>query len=334
MCRQVRALFFGTPQIAVASLEALREVADVVGVVCQPDRPSGRGMKLQAPPVKQFALKAGIEVYQPAKVRDGRLQKWMAEKHAELALVIAYGRILDESVLSTPVLGCLNLHASLLPKYRGAAPIQHALLNGETETGVCLMQMDVGMDTGDILHEERIGIAKDETTASLTEKISVLAAQVTRQQLPRFQSGGLKPRGQAHELASHAAPILRQDSYLNFSLPAVVLERQVQAFAPKPGATALIGTIDQSSGTPLKRLKLLKTQAWRLSDLHPMKSEAPDPADLPGQVIIQNKRVFVLTGDKSALEVLNAQPEGKKPQDTQQLLNGRILVAGSKLLTP
>ena len=147
----MRALFFGTPEIAVPALDALCEVADVVGVVCQPDRPAGRGMKLRPPPVKRRALERGLEVVQPTKIRRGPFVEWVQEKQADVALVIAYGRILRSNVLTAPRCGCMNLHASLLPRYRGAAPINWAVVGGESETGVCLMQMDEGMDTGPCL---------------------------------------------------------------------------------------------------------------------------------------------------------------------------------------
>src|SRR5690606_2186395 len=161
--RAVRAVFFGTPAIAVPSLRALAQHVEVVGVVTQPDRPAGRGRKLRVPEVKQAALELGIDVFQPERVRDGALEQWLRERSLDFALVLAYGRILPPGVLAAPRLGCLNLHASLLPAYRGAAPIQWAILRGETETGMSLMQMDAGLDTGPDFARRSIPIGPDET---------------------------------------------------------------------------------------------------------------------------------------------------------------------------
>jgi methionyl-tRNA formyltransferase len=189
----VRTIFCGTPEIAVPSLLALSEISEIVGVVCQPDRPAGRGMRLTPPAVKVAAERASWEVFQPTKMRDGSLARWMSDKRADLALVIAYGRILTADTLCAPRLGCLNLHASLLPRYRGAAPIQRALMNGERETGVCLMQMDEGMDTGPVLACHGLTITPDDDAGTLTEKLGQLAATVTRTELPRFFRGELQP---------------------------------------------------------------------------------------------------------------------------------------------
>ena len=213
----MKVVFCGTPEIAVPALDALAEIAEIPGVVCQPDRPSGRGLKLNAPAVKKRALEMGLEVYQPTKMRDGSLGRWMREKQADAALVIAYGRILTLDSLKAPRLGCVNLHASLLPLYRGAAPIQRVLMDGRAETGVCLMQMDEGMDTGPVLAEHRLPILHEDDAATLTEKLGRLAAEVTRQEVPRFLRGELTPRNQDHSLATHAPPITREDSPLDWS---------------------------------------------------------------------------------------------------------------------
>lgn len=185
----MRAIFFGTPDIAVPSLEALREVAEVVAVVCQPDRPAGRGLELRAPPVKERALALGFEVVQPEKVKTPEFAAWVEARKADVALVIAYGRILPKAVLEGPRRGCMNLHASLLPRYRGAAPIQWAIVRGETETGVCLMQMDEGMDTGPVFTRRAIPIGRDETAGELGGRLGRLAAELVREDLPRAVAG-------------------------------------------------------------------------------------------------------------------------------------------------
>ena len=163
----MRALFFGTPDIAVPALDALCDVAEVVGVVCQPDRPAGRGMKLRAPPVKARALEHGLEVQQPTRIKKGDFPAWIESKQADVALVIAYGRILPARLLDAPRRGCMNLHASLLPKHRGAAPINWAIAGGETKTGISLMQMDEGCDTGPVFSRHAIPIGADETAGEL-----------------------------------------------------------------------------------------------------------------------------------------------------------------------
>ncbi|HTU63104.1 MAG TPA: methionyl-tRNA formyltransferase, partial [Polyangiales bacterium] len=178
-----RALFFGTPDFAVPALHALHEIATVSLVVTQPDRPKGRGMKLAPPPVKQLATELGLPVLQPTKVRTPDFAATLRDHSADFALVIAYGRILPKAVLEAPRLGCLNVHASILPKLRGAAPIQWSVVRGERETGVCLMQMDEGLDTGDVLACERLAIGPDETSAELSVRLSALGAQIVREQL-------------------------------------------------------------------------------------------------------------------------------------------------------
>jgi methionyl-tRNA formyltransferase len=174
----MRALFFGTPDIAVPSLRALATVADIVAVVCQPDRPAGRGLKLQAPAVKQAAVELGLPVMQPSKIRTPEFLAWITDRRADVALVLAYGRILPPTVLKAPVCGCLNLHASILPRYRGAAPINWAIVRGETETGMSLMQMDEGLDTGPVFTVRRVPIGENETAGELGVRLGALAADL------------------------------------------------------------------------------------------------------------------------------------------------------------
>src|SRR5689334_20250065 len=192
----MRAVFFGTPELAVPSLRALSEVSEVVGVVCQPDRPAGRGLELRQPAVKRVALELGLTVYQPEKVRTGELANWLLERDLDVALVLAYGRILPKPVLEAPRRGCVNLHASLLPRYRGAAPIQWAIVRGEQQTGISLMQMDEGLDSGPVYSRHEIGIGPDETGAELAARLSELAAQVVRADLARVVKGELRAEAQ------------------------------------------------------------------------------------------------------------------------------------------
>lgn len=315
----MRAIFFGTPEIAVPALDALTQIAEVVGVVCQPDRPAGRGMKLREPAVKVRAQELGLSVFQPEKVKDGQLVQWMHERDADVGLVIAYGRILGSDVLAAPRLGCLNLHASLLPKYRGAAPIERAIMAGEQETGVCLMKMDEGMDTGDILSCHKIELAKEETAGTLRLRIGKLAAQVTKEDLPRYFAGELTPSRQDDAAATHAPPLTKADAQLNFAKSKDVVERTVRGLAPVPGAAALHTKLDGKQ----KRIKLLSVAA-------PSSPLYASQSLLPGEVFAEEGVILVGTSD-GPLMVLSAQPEGRQAQSTRELLNGRTLVSGDRL---
>ena len=201
--------FFGTPQFAVPCLEALVEIAEVIAVVCQPDRPQGRGLELTAPPVKKRALELGLNVVQPTKLRTGEFAQWLREQNVDVALVVAYGRILPKEVLEAPRLGCVNVHASLLPKLRGAAPITWAVVRGEPETGVTLMQMDEGMDTGAMLEQFATPITDEETAGELSERLSAIGALATRKGLPTYVAGGYTPISQDHAKAT-MAPMLEE----------------------------------------------------------------------------------------------------------------------------
>lgn len=311
----MRAIFCGTPEIAVPSLEALGEIADIVGVICQPDRPAGRGMKLKPPAVKSRALELGLPLYQPEKVRDGSLAQWMQEKDADLALVIAYGRILTPETLRAPRLGCVNLHASLLPEFRGAAPIQRALMAGKEETGVCLMQMDEGMDTGDVLACHKLPIEKDDDAGSLAQKLGILAAQVTREELPRFFRGELKPQKQDESRATYAPPISKNEAPLDWNLPPAEVLGKIRGLSPRPGASTFV----EREGAAKRLLKVHAAQVW----------DAPEEL-APGHVLFAGRHILVGTAG-SPLELLLAQPEGKKAQGAADLRNGRVLQEGDRL---
>src|SRR5215472_1461300 len=192
----MRALFFGTPDFAVPSLDALAAVADVAGVVCQPDKPRGRGLELTPPPVKARALELGLLVVQPTKLRTGEFAAWARKQGADVALVVAYGRILPPDVLAATRLGFVNVHASLLPKYRGAAPVAWAIVEGESETGITLMQLDEGMDTGPMLEAFATPIDENETAGELAHRLAALGAEAVRNGLPRFVAGGYTPVAQ------------------------------------------------------------------------------------------------------------------------------------------
>lgn len=305
----MRAVFFGTPQIAVPALRALTQVAEVAAVVCQPDRPSGRGLKVAAPPVKEAALELGLSVHQPTKVRTGELATWLREKNADVALVMAYGRILPADVLSAPRRGAMNLHASLLPKYRGAAPINWAIVHGETQTGISLMQMDEGLDTGPVYARHVLDLTDVETGGSLTERIATLGAHVVRADLAAAVDGKLEAEPQDETLASHAPLIERQHLQLDWSRSALDIARLVRGMAPRPGAFTLVGG-----------------KVLRVHDARPQSGPMTTGAE-PGTLSILGKRALVATGS-GTLELVNAQVEGKKAQMALDLINGRVLADG------
>lgn len=315
MAARFRAVFFGTPEIAVPALRALCEVAEVPGVVCQPDRPSGRGMRLRAPAVKVAARELGLPVHQPERVRSGELQRWLQEQGADVALVMAYGRILPPDVLATPRRGCLNLHASLLPKYRGAAPIQWALIEGETQTGISLMQMEEGLDTGPVFATRSLPIQEEETLGELSARLADLAAEVTRLDVPRAVAGDLEAVPQNDAEATHAPPLTRADGQLDFRQTAEQLAWRIRGLSPRPGAYGTLLRGDEPRGT----LRILRARAvFR------------DVSEPPGKVLIRSPRVLVGTGE-GLLEILEAQLEGRKALGARDLVNGRVLAEGDEL---
>ena len=305
----MRAVFFGTPQIAVPALRALTQVAEVAAVVCQPDRPSGRGLKVSAPPVKEAALELGLSVHQPTKVRTGELAAWLREKAVDVALVMAYGRILPLDVLTAPVHGAMNLHASLLPRYRGAAPINWAIVHGETQTGISLMQMDEGLDTGPVYSRHALDLSETETGGSLAERMATLAAHVVRADLAAAVNGKLTAEPQDPAMASHAPLIERQHLQVDWGRSAVEIARLIRGMAPKPGAFTLLGG-----------------KVLRIHDARTLPGPMPVGA-APGTISVLGKRALVATGSGS-LELVNAQLEGKKALMAQDLINGRVFVEG------
>jgi methionyl-tRNA formyltransferase len=307
----MRALFFGTPELAVPSLDALGDVAEIVGVVCQPDKPAGRGMTLAPPPVKARALERGLEVVQPTKLRTGEVAAWMREKTADVALVVAYGRILPKDVLDAPRLGCVNVHASLLPKYRGAAPITWAVVDGERETGITLMQLDVGMDTGRMLAKYPLAIGEDETTGELGVRLGLLGADVVRRELPRFVAGELTPEAQDDSRATLARMLTKDDGRIDFKKPARVVHDHVRGMSPWPGAFTRLAD---------KKVKILATNVAEVAR-----------AGRPGEVVLADKsRLLVACGD-GAVELVTVQLEGKRGVRGVEWVMGRGVKEGDVL---
>lgn len=305
-------MFFGTPGIAVPALRALNATTNLVGVVCQPDRRAGRGMKLTAPAVKLAALELGVEVHQPVKVRTGDLDQWLREREVELAVVLAYGRILPQAVLDAPTRGCVNLHASLLPELRGAAPINWAILNGATKTGLSLMQMDAGLDTGPVFTTCELTIGATENAGELTERMALAAAEMVERELPRVISGELIATAQDHAKATHAPPLDKAALTIDWSRSAQQISDWVRGLAPIPGArTTCAG----------KSLKLIEA----------LPSAARCPSGEPGEVVLADRSGLIVSCGGGHLEIRRAQPEGRKALGAADLINGRMLSLGDRL---
>jgi methionyl-tRNA formyltransferase len=311
----VRALFFGTPAIAVPALDALYAVAGVggiAGVVCQPDKPAGRGLELRPPPVKLRAIELGLPVVQPAKVRTPEFAAWVRDAGADVALVIAYGRILPPAVLEAPRRGCLNLHASLLPWYRGAAPIPWAIVRGETETGISLMQMDEGMDTGPVFSRHRLPIGAETTADALTLELAELAAEVVRADLGRAVAGELLSVAQDHAAATTAPMLEKEHGRIAWARPAQAVHDHVRGMTSWPGAfTTARG----------KALKVLESRV----------GAGDGEAGPPGTVVAAGKQGIDVACGTGTLRVLRAQVEGRKALGAAELTGGRSVTAGMVL---
>jgi methionyl-tRNA formyltransferase len=245
----IRIVFMGSPDFALPSLSTLAKTYQVVGVITQPDRASGRGRELKAPPVKALALELNIPVMQPEKLRAPESMAQLQEWNPDLIVVAAFGQILKKDVLEMPRYGCVNVHASLLPRWRGAAPINASILHGDEETGVTIMQMDVGLDTGPMLARKIIRIRRDDTTGSVLQTLSMLGADLLMDTLPEYFSGNITPVSQPTEGATYAPMLKKEDGLLDFTRPAVELERRVRAMNPWPCAWF------EWNGNPLKVLR-------------------------------------------------------------------------------
>jgi methionyl-tRNA formyltransferase len=305
-----RIVFMGTPQFAVPTLLALAEHHQVVGVVTQPDRPAGRGRQVTASPVKEAALARDLPLFQPRTLRTPEAVERLAAWQPEVIVVAAFGQILRAPVLELPPYGCLNVHASLLPRYRGAAPIPAAILAGESVTGVTIMRLDPGMDTGPMLAQVEVAIGPEDTTASLTARLAGIGAQLLVETLPGWLRGEIRARPQDDTQATYCRPLEKEDGLLEWSQPAALLDRQVRACDPWPGAyTTWQG----------RRLRVLRARPR--SDWQSQGS--------PGQVIELGSGVAVVTG-QGVLELCQVQLAGKKPMAASAFVRGqRELLGGS-----
>ena len=305
-----RIVFMGTPDFSVPTLAMLADSFQVIGVLTQPDKPAGRGQRLTASAVKQWAQPRGLPVFQPRTLRDATIQAQLAEMKPDVIVVAAFGLLLPKPVLDLPLRGCLNVHASLLPKYRGAAPIPAAILNGEPETGVTLMVMDEGLDTGPAIASAAIPILSDDTTATLTTRLADLGAHLLAETLPRWVAGEITPQPQDHSRATLAPKLDKADGRLDWSRPAVELDRRVRAFSPWPGTfTAWNG----------KLLRILSVQAT-----------ARQTQGSPGLVVKDAEGIGVLTGD-GVLRLVSVQLEGKRAMRAEDFARGQPAFVSSLL---
>lgn len=305
----MRIVFLGTPELAVPSLELLAKRHTVTAVVCQPDKPQGRSAKLVPPPVKVCALALGIPVHQPAKLNDGAFEAWLRAQAPEACALVAYGRILKEPILAVPPQGILNLHPSLLPKYRGPSPIQSAILNGDTETGITIMRIEMETDAGAILLQRPFPIAPEDTTASLTNKLAHVGAELLAEGIDLVAQGKAVFTSQDHASATHCRMISKEDARIDWRMPAQEIHNRVRAFVPWPVAhTTLNGEV----------LRVYTSRAL------------PGDSDgAPGTVVEVTKEAIVVATGSGRLAIERLQAPGKKPMSTADFLRGRRVAAGA-----
>jgi methionyl-tRNA formyltransferase len=299
---QTKIVFMGSPDFALPTLSALAREYQVVGVVTQPDRASGRGRELKAPPVKSLALELGIPIIQPEKLKQPDAMDQLRAWSPDLIVVAAFGQILKKDVLELPHHGCINVHASLLPRWRGAAPINAAILAGDEETGVTIMKMDVGLDTGPMLKMKSTRIGPDDTAGSLFQVLSQVGADLLLETLPDYLSGKLIPQPQPDEGATYAPMLKKEDGLLDFSKPAIELERRVRAMNPWPGAWMIW------NGNPLKVMRA---------------SISTGGNNQPGRRIITEGKPAIQSAE-GILILEEIQPAGKK------VMSGKSFITGAR----
>jgi methionyl-tRNA formyltransferase len=305
----MRVVFMGTPEFAVPTLEALVESGhDVVAVITQPDRPAGRGRRLAPPPVKQAALSRGLSVHQPLKIRTPEFHALLRDLGAETFVVVGYGRIIPQSIIDIPPLGIINVHASLLPKYRGAAPIQWAVASGETRTGVTTMRIDAGLDTGDMLLKAGTAIGPDENSVELGARLAPMGAALLVETLERIEA--IVPEPQDDTQASYAPVLKKEDGLIDWTKGADEIHNRVRGFQPWPGCYT----------------------GFRGQLLHVWRSRPAGTLDAaPGSLHPSRNRLVAACGGGSALELLEVQIEGRKRVDASAFLNGQRIVQNELL---
>ena len=323
---EMRIVFMGTATMSFLCLVTLTGKFSVVAVVTQPDKPKGRDLKLQFSSVKIFAQKLNLPILQPAKAGDEKFVSELRELKPDLIVVVAYGQILPQSILDLPKFGCLNLHTSLLPKYRGASPIQSAILNGETETGVTIMKMDAGLDTGEILSQARTPILPEDNSQTLHDRLAQLGAELLVETIPDYVAGKILPKPQPAEGASYAAKIKKEDGKIDWSEPAEKILNRLRAFTPWPGAfTGWSSSFSLlSSRDTLKReLQPQLLKIWKV--------EIAEKSGAPGEILSADNNGIVVACGKNALRILALQREGGRRLSAQEFLAGNLLQPGGKL---
>lgn len=312
----MRVVFMGTPDFSVGTLKALAAAGhEIAGVVSQPDKPKGRGKNLQPTPVKEAAMELGLPVYQPKKVRDPEFLEVLKELNPEMIVVVAFGQLIPKSILELAPYGCINVHASLLPKYRGAAPIQWAVIDGEPETGVTIMRMDEGLDTGDMISKVTVPVSADETGGSLFDKLSEAGAKLLVETLPSLEAGTAVFEKQPEESpTAYAGMIKKSMGDLDWNRPAEELERLIRGLNPWPSAyTKLDG----------KTLKIWKAQV--------LEEKEEEEKQMPGTILSTDQQEFKVKTGKGILKITELQLEGKKRMDTSSFLRGYHLEGGKVL---
>ena len=304
----MRIVFMGTPEFAVPCLQKLIDLGhEVTGVFTQPDKPQGRKMILTPPPVKQLALENGLTVYQPVKMRDGTALEMIKEANPDLAIVVAYGKILPKEILDYPKYGCINIHASLLPKLRGAAPIQWSVINGCKTTGVTSMQMDEGLDTGDMLIKGEIAIGENDTAGEMHDKLSVLGAEILEKTIDSLLKNELKPEKQNHDEFTYAPMLSKELSPIDWNCSAHEIHNKIRGLSPWPSANAKLNG---------KTVKIHKSVL------------ADGKGKSAGEIVESGKRLVVACGDLNCIEILTLQAEGKKAMSASDFLRGNPVEVG------
>jgi methionyl-tRNA formyltransferase len=310
----LRIIFMGTAELSCASLEKLAQASQfqIAAVVSQPDKPKGRDLKLQPTPVKVLAQKFNLPVLQPPKARDENFISQLRELKPDLIAVVAYGHILPQTILDLPAFGCLNVHTSLLPKYRGAAPIQWAIANGETETGVTIMKMDAGMDTGPILAQKRTPILPQDDSSTLHNRLAQLGAELLFETIPGYVDGKILPKPQSAD-ASYAPKIKKEDGQIDWSRPAQSILDRLRAFTPWPGAFTFLKT----------EAKPCLLKVWR--------AEVAEKSGEAGEILSADESGIAIACGKNALRILELQREGGRRMSAREFLAGHELKPGEKI---
>ena len=329
-------IFMGTAELSCASLEKLcgDKKVSVVAVVTQPDKPKGRELKLTPSPVKVLAEKFQLPVLQPLKARDEKFIADLRELKADLMVVVAYGQILPQTILDLPRFGCLNVHTSLLPKYRGAAPIQWAIADGNAETGVTIMKMDAGLDTGPILSMRRTPILPTDDSQMLHDRLAQLGAELLAETIPDYIAGKKIPQAQPAAGSTYAAKIKKEDAHIDWNLPAQKIWCRLRAFTPWPGAFTFLRNAEQALGSNQPSLKLAEPVrgAPKPQLLKIWKAALVEKSGEPGTILMADKTGIIVACGEKALRIVELQREGGKRLTAEQFLQGLPLPAGTKLI--